>query len=73
MTELYEAHYRDGYYVDTATGRVIPPDPGHYKKHRDGYLWADAAVSEAERLNAFRRDTAATQAMVADLERDGIL
>jgi hypothetical protein len=52
-TERYCAQYREGYYVvvDTTTGLVVPPDPGHYKKYRDGYLWANAAASEAHRLN----------------------
>jgi hypothetical protein len=49
----YQGRYRDGYYVviDTDTGRVVPPDPGHYKKHRDGYLWAYAAAYAADDLN----------------------
>lgn len=49
----YAAMYRDGYFVvvDTTTGAVVPPAAGHYKAHRDGYLWYDAAVSEAHRLN----------------------
>lgn len=49
----YIARYNDGYYVviDTATGNVVPSDPGHYKRHKDGYLWDSAAVSEADRLN----------------------
>jgi hypothetical protein len=49
----YVARYRDGYYVviDTHTGDVVPPDPGHYKKHRDGYLWDYAAGYAARDLN----------------------
>jgi hypothetical protein len=52
----YVARYQNGYYVvvDTATGRVVPPDAGHYKRHRDGYLWDYAAAFEAERLNENR-------------------
>lgn len=51
--ERYQARYRDGYYVvvDTATGDVVPPDPGHYKKYKDGYLWDYAAASVAHDLN----------------------
>lgn len=53
QTDRYHARYRDGYYVvfDTTTGEVVPPDSGHYKKYRDGYLWDYAAASEADRLN----------------------
>ena len=49
----FKARYRDGYYVvvDTTTGEVVPPEPGHYKRHRDGYLWDYAAAYAAEALN----------------------
>lgn len=65
-SERYAARYRDGYYVviDTATGDVVPSDPGHYKRHRDGYLWDNAAASEARRLNDERRSTGSTVAAV---------
>ena len=56
VCERYAARYRDGYYVviDTETGDVVPPEPGHYKKHRDGYLWDYAAAYAAAGLNAGR-------------------
>lgn len=52
--ERFHAQYRDGYYVvvDTATGAVVPPEPGHYKRYRDGYLWDSAAFFAARDLNA---------------------
>jgi hypothetical protein len=52
--DRYQARYRDGYYVviDTTTGDVVPPEPNHYKRHEDGYLWDYAAVFAARDLNA---------------------
>lgn len=49
----FQARYREGYYVviDTQTGTVVPPDPGHYKRHKDGYLWAYAARYAAQALS----------------------
>ena len=49
----YYGCYRNGYYVviDTHTGAVVPPDPGHYKRYRDGYLWSSAAAIAARDLN----------------------
>jgi hypothetical protein len=49
----YQARYREGYYVviDTATGAVVPPDSGHYKRYKDGYLWDYAAAYAARALN----------------------
>jgi hypothetical protein len=50
----YVAKYKDGYWVviDTATGEVVPAPAGHYKRHKDGYLWDYAAALEAAALNA---------------------
>lgn len=51
--ERYQARYRDGYYVvrDMWTGAIVPPEPGHYKRYRDGYLWDYAAGYAARDLN----------------------
>ena len=52
----YVARYHEGYWrvIDRETGKVVPPPSGHYKRHKDGYLWDYAAAFAAADLNEGR-------------------
>jgi hypothetical protein len=52
-TERYYAKYQEGYYVvvDSKTGTVIPPDPKHPQRYRDGLLFDYAAAHIAHLYN----------------------
>jgi len=55
--QRYQTRYKEGYYVivDTHDGdKIVPPPFGHYKRHKDGYLWLNAAQHMARQYESDR-------------------